>query len=469
MIRTRFAPSPTGPLHVGGARTALFNFLFARRYNGKFFLRIEDTDQERSDPRFQEDILNGLTWLGLNWDGQHLQQSLQTHRHRTALERLLAEGKAFWCAHSREELAVEREAQTTRHEPPRHICNFRDGAADSAPGEGIIRFRNDATGLITFADLIRGEVSFQAELLGDFSVAKRLDAPLYNLAVVVDDAELGVSHVIRGEDHISNTPKQLLLMDALGIARPQYAHLPLILGSDRSKLSKRHGAVSVNEYRQQGYLPEALVNFMALLGWHGEGDRECYTKEELIEHFDIADVQKSGAVFDTTKLDWMNREYLKAMPEDDFTKAVIPYMKSEWQKHVQKNPSFWSAVRALILPRMSVLGEIAESANFFFEEPYYAEELLLWKEEQTPENARGHLKALQELLETQPPDKFFAEDLRARIMPYAQQQEGGRGTVLWPFRVALTGKRASPDPFDIAAVLGRTEVIARINKAISVL
>lgn len=469
MIRTRFAPSPTGPLHVGGARTALFNFLFARRHKGKFFLRIEDTDKERSDPRFQEDILYGLTWLGLQWDDTYSLQSLQAPQHRAALEQLLAEEKAFWCTHGQEELAAEREAQTVRHEAPRHVCDFRGSSLIPEAGEGIIRFRNDATGPITFIDLIRGEVSFRGELLGDFSIAKQLDTPLYNLAVVIDDAQLDISHVIRGEDHISNTPKQLLLMDALGIPRPQYAHLPLILGSDRSKLSKRHGAVSVNEYRQQGYLPEAFINFMALLGWHGADDREHYSKRELIEHFDISGVQKSGAVFDTAKLDWMNREYIKTMPEEDFTGAVAPYLKLDWQERIRKDHSFWSGVRALILPRLTVLKEVAESVEFFFEEPHYARELLLWKEEQKPETAREHLKALRELLAAQPQNNFSAENLRNSVMPYAQRQDGGRGTVLWPFRVALTGRRASPDPIDVAAILGKTEVMSRIEKAISML
>ena len=468
MVRTRIAPSPTGPLHVGTARTALFNYLFARKHGGEFLLRIEDTDRERSDPRFEENIREGLTWLGLQWDGAAVRQSERTAEYRGALERLFAAGKIFWCAHTPQQLKGETQMQTKT--APRHHCNGRhkQRTAKTVRG-GVLRFRNDKEGAVEFTDLIRGLVTFQAPLLGDFSVAKGFDEPLYNLAAIIDDTAFGISHVIRGEDHISNTPKQLLLAEALGVMPPQYAHLPLLLGMDRSKLSKRHGSVSINEYRDQGFLSDSMVNFLALLGWHGEGNRERYSLDALVAAFTLEGVQRGGAVFDEEKLRWMNREYLKDLDNKAFRGRIEPFLKPSWREALARDAINWEAVAKLVRPRSATFVEAAEGLEIFFEVPRYPKELLLCKSTQTFDAVGGHLTAVREQCAAVSEKNFSETALRERIMPYAEAQDGGRGMVLWPFRVALSGKRGSPDPFAIAAVIGKVGTLARLDGALSVL
>lgn len=463
-IRTRFAPSPTGPLHVGGARTALFNFLFARKTRGKFFLRIEDTDRERSDVRFENDIISGLKWLGLDWDAV-ARQSERTDCYEKFLCQLLEEKKIFWCSHIAEELAQERDAQMRGKQPPKHVCTIRDEPYASNRGEGILRFKNDVQGKIHVHDIIRGDIAFRAELFGDFSVAKNLRLPLYNFAVVIDDAQMQISHVIRGEDHLPNTPKQILLQQALGITTPAYAHLPLILGKDRSKLSKRHGAVSINEYRQDGYLASALLNFIALLGWHGNGDRERYSVEELLEAFLFEGVQKGGAVFDAEKLNWMNREYIRGLTAEAFGTLALPFLKETYRTLAMERREQWRAIIALVQPRLTKLSEINEHGDFFFEQTRYPKDLLLWKPNVPYDVVRVHIASLHRMLSAIGEPHFSSAELRERIMPYAGAQEGGRGIVLWAFRVALSGKRGSPDPFDIASVIGKTATLARLEYA----
>lgn len=463
-IRTRFAPSPTGPLHVGGVRTALFNFLFARQAHGKFFLRIEDTDRDRSDVRFEDDIISGLRWLGLDWD-EMLRQSERTELYEKSLHRLLEEKKIFWCPHTTEELAREREIQMQNKQPPRHNCALRDGQYVPDGEVGILRFKNNAEGKIHVHDIIRGNVAFQAELFGDFSIAKNFRLPLYNFAVVVDDAQMRISHVIRGEDHLPNTPKQILLQRALGITAPVYAHLPLIFGEDRSKLSKRHGAVSVNEYRKDGYLAPALLNFIALLGWHGNNDRERYGINELRETFALQGVQKGGAVFNAEKLNWMNREYIQELAPEAFGTFASPFLKEAYRAFVAEHREQWQKIIALIQPRLTKLSEINDHSDFFFEQVHYPKELLLWKSTVAPDDARMHIESLLRLLGAIDDSCFSGAVLREHIMPYAEAQEGGRGVVLWAFRVALSGKRGSPDPFDIASVIGKTATLSRLAYA----
>ncbi|MEK7153985.1 MAG: glutamate--tRNA ligase, partial [Patescibacteria group bacterium] len=314
-IRVRMAPSPTGYLHIGIARTALFNYLFAKHNNGKFVLRIEDTDLERSEKKFEDDILTGLKWLGLSWD-EFYKQSDRIPIYSKYIQKLLDNGRAFWCYHTEKELEQEKIEQSEKKELQRHVCKYKGEKTETGDiKRGIIRLVVDENSArkINFEDIIRGKVEFEERLLGDFSIAKNTETPLYNFAVVVDDYEMDITHVIRGEDHIANTPKQILLQEALGFERPQYAHLPLILGEDRSKLSKRHGAVSLNEYRKQGYLPEAIFNFLALLGFTPPEGKEILSREELVEIFDLVKIHKSGAIFDTRKLDWLNGEYLKKL------------------------------------------------------------------------------------------------------------------------------------------------------------
>jgi len=385
-IRVRLAPSPTGPLHLGTARTALFNYLFAKKYQGKFILRIEDTDKERSKPEFEKNILESLLWLGLKWDegptgvvsgsqqpalsklasssqqpalsklasssqqpallrkegidsqspvpdSRYLgnygpyRQSERGEIYASYIKKLLQSGQAFWCYHTKEELKKEKEEQMKRKEPPRHICNHKNCRIKRDKSKGIIRFSSPAKKII-INDLIRGKVEFDTSLLGDFSIARDEKTPLYNLAVVIDDYKMKISHIIRGEDHLPNTPKQILLQEALGLPSVQYAHLPLILGPDKSKLSKRHGAVSLTWYKEEGYLPEAMINFLALLGWHPLDDqKEIFSLEEAIQEFSLERVQKSPAIFNLEKLDWLNGWYIRHLPLEELTKRCLPYLE----------------------------------------------------------------------------------------------------------------------------------------------
>ena len=482
-IRTRFAPSPTGPLHIGGVRTALFNFLFAKKHKGKFILRIEDTDVERSDALFENDITEGLKWLGLVWDEGPYRQSEQAKVHRDYLETLFKKKMAFWCPHSRKELTKERDEQIREKKAAAHFCSFRENSdlgqvpkkGENPPrqlaggGEGVIRFKNDWQGKeIKFQDLIRGEVRFKGDILGDFSLAKNLDAPLYNFAVVVDDALMKISHVIRGEDHISNTPKQILIQEALGIKMPIYAHLPLILGKDRSKLSKRNAVVSVNAYRRQGYLPEAILNFLALLGWRPkEDEKEILNFNQLVKEFSLENVQKGGAVFDMDKLNWFNQHYLKEIPLAELEYRLLEYIPESWQKEAKNAPVYWKKIIELERPRLVKLSDIKENAEYFFEKPHYSKELLLWKDQKKFSEVKEHLQYLKIYFEDIGQSDFNKEKLKEYVMPYAEKY--GKGNVLWPFRAALTGRRFSPDPFEVAEVLGKEKTAERLDWALELI
>jgi len=466
-IRVRIAPSPTGFLHIGTARTALFNYLFAQKHGGKFVLRIEDTDLERSDQKYEKDIFEGLKWLGIDADESPeaggpfapYRQSERTASYRRCVEKLLAESKAFWCPHTKEELEAEQKSLMTEKRPPVHWCQARDGKETT----GIIRFKSPREKeAVRFIDLVREDIEFSVSQIGDFSIAKNLDTPLYNFAVVVDDEEMQISHVIRGEDHIANTPKQVLLTKALGFQLPEYVHLPLILGSDRSKLSKRHGATSVIEYKEQGYLPEVLFNFMAFLGWNPGGEKEIFTKEDLINEFSLEKVQKSGAVFDITKLDWMNGEYIRAFKPEELLKRAKGFLPPESGKYPE---DFILKVLSLEQPRLKKLSEIGERTEYFFKEPEYDKELLRWKTMSDQEVAGSLDEAIKILskLET----SASKEDIEQMFL--AEIGEGDKGKVLWPLRAALSGKKASPGPFEIVEILGIEETIKRLQKATDLL
>ena len=323
-VRVRFAPSPTGWLHIGGARTALFNWLFARSQKGDFILRIEDTDKERSKPEFEEDIKTGLTWLGLNWD-EFYRQSERIGEYRRYLEDLLQQGWLYWCFCTKEELEAERQAMMAEGLAPKYSGRCRSLPKEEvekrlAQGEAsVFRFKVAETRL-TFKDLIRGNITFDTSLIGDIIVARSLDEPLYNFAVVVDDALMQITHVIRGEEHISNTPRQILLSKAIGAEPPQFAHLPLILNPDRSKMSKRFSDTALRDYIRAGYTKEAMFNFLTYLGWHPKEDKDAMTAEEIIKEFDLKRVQKAGAIFSIDKLDWLNAHYWKYLPIEEFIK-----------------------------------------------------------------------------------------------------------------------------------------------------
>lgn len=461
-IRVRIAPSPTGLLHIGTARTALFNWLFAKKNSGKFILRIEDTDKERSKPEHEKDILEGLIWLGLEWD-EFYRQSEREAIYKEYLEKLLKKGNAYWCFCGKEELEKEKEAMQKDGKAPKYggkcgrIIPATAGARRQSGESAVIRFRMPEK-IVKFADLIRGEVEFDTALFGDIVIAKDLENPLYNFSAVLDDGLMKISHIIRGEDHIANTPKQIAIQEALDLPLPIYAHLPLILAPDRSKLSKRFNETSLNEYRKRGYLPEAMINFMALLGWHPEGDREVFPLNEIAEKFEIEKVQKGGAIFNEGKLNWFNGEYIKSIETEDLVERAAGFAPEE---RLKDKELFQRAVLAE-RERMTRLCDFKELGGFFFELPDYETELLVWKNT-PPQKIRENLEAVLKILEVASSEDEAEEKL------ISLAEERGRGEVLWPTRAALSGKKASPGPFEIIRVIGVPESRKRLGKAVRVI
>lgn len=470
-IRVRIAPSPTGLFHIGTARTALFNWLFTKKNGGKFVLRVEDTDKERSRPEYEKDILEGLEWLGLKWD-EFYRQSERTGIYKEYLEKLLNEEKAYWCFCSRDFLDKQKEkARELGVKPSPHLCECRKLEPEEArdkleKGESaVIRFKSDIIPsrgsfgpIVSFTDQIRGTIHFHSSLFGDFVIAKDLDTPLFNFANVVDDTLMKITHIIRGEDHIANTPRQVLIQEALGFERPIYAHLPLILNHDKSKLSKRSNETSLNEYRRHGYLPEAMVNFMAFLGWHPEGDREIFSLNEIAEKFEIEKIQKGGAIFNEEKLNWFNSEYIKSLKADDLIKRTAEFAPEKWFKD---GKLFRRAVFAE-KERMTRLNDFRDLGDFFFELPQYEADLLVWKNT-LPKKTKENLEVVLKILEAVSSE----DDAEKKVMAIAEER--GRGEVLWPTRVALSGKKASPGPFEIIKVIGLEESKKRLEKAIRLL
>jgi len=471
-VRTRFAPSPTGPLHIGTARTALFNYLFAKQNNGEFILRIEDTDKERSKIKWEKNIKNGLKWLGLIWDAEY-KQSLRIKIYRKYLEQLLRENKIYWCYCTENELDLERAAQQSRGEPPKYSGKCRDLTKEQIAEfakqkcSPVLRFKIKNQ-KIKFKDLIRENLELDTCIIGDFVVAKNLDEPLYNFANVIDDAQMKISHVIRGEDHISNTPKQILLYNALNLAIPEFAHLPLILGSDRSKMSKRDGAVSIDVYKNQGYLPEALINFMALLGWNpGQGSvKEIFSMKELLKQFSLQKVQKGGAVFDVEKLKWINKYYIKNMSIDDLQYQISNIKNQKYRLKI-KNHKKNKEILTIEKERVTKLTEIGDGVKFLFiDKLQYDAKLLKWKDMAFPQ-VREALETAHKALSSIKEKDFTQKKLESKLLPLsAEWGKGDRGKLLWPLRVALTGEKNSPGPFEVAEILGKKKSLERIQKGI---
>lgn len=442
-IVTRFAPSPTGYLQAGNCRTAVFAYLYAKSQNGSFILRIEDTDKERSKKEYEEAIHQTLAWLSVVPDAVFI-QSENAGRHEELLHSLVAENKAY----------------VSKEEP-------------KEPGgrTEVIRFRNPNK-VVTFTDSVRGEISVDTTDLKDFVIAKSFTEPVFHFAVVVDDWDEGVTHVIRGEDHISNTPRQILIQEALGAPTPTYVHLPLVLGSDRSKLSKRKGALPVLEYRDLGYLPGGFLNYVATLGWRAPGsDRELYfSKDELIADFDLSGIQKGGAIFDEEKLRWINKEHLSKLSNEEFIAAVSPFLAEA--PELLAGPFRTKAGLADLRERLSSLGEArdmlkAGEFSFYQERPAVTAEKLMWKKDLSKSNTARHLQTVRELCSSVDAAHFTKEGLEAIVIPYAQEE--GKGNVLWPMRYALSGRERSPDPFTLAEALGKEETIRRMTDAISIL
>ena len=468
-IRVRIAPSPTGFLHVGTARAALFNYLFAKHESGKFILRIEDTDLERSSPKFEKDIIESLKWLGIAWDEGPSRQSDRIEIYTKYLKTLLKENKAYYCFCSEEELEAVRQDQLSRGLAPRYNGKCRSLTETEikkrlTEGESaIIRFKTHGE-KVSFNDLIRGKIEFDTSLIGDFTIAKDLTTPLYNFAVVVDDFEMKISHIIRGEDHIPNTPKQILIQQALGLPQPQYAHLPLILGPDRSKLSKRHAAVSVANYREEGYLPEALINFMVFLGWNPGTDQEIYSLTALSQEFTLEKVQKSGAVFNLKRLDYLNGFYIRQKPLDELTELCRPYLPASPAGGPKAEKDFLKKVVGLHQERLKKLSEITELADFYFQDKLnYDKELLRWKDADDQKMAES-LDNLDNLLSEISERNWAKENLEKVLMARAEKIKD-RGYLLWPLRVALAGKKASAGPIEIAAILGKEKTLTRLKEA----
>ena len=473
-VRLRFPPSPTGPLHIGNARTILFNYLFAKQNKGKTILRIEDTDKERSKLEYVQDIIDQLAWLGLTWDegpdvgGKFApyKQSQRIDLYAKYLQQLLADKKAYYCNCSAEELEAKRQDQQSRGVAPKYDGTCRD----KNNTQGVIRFKIEGK-KVKFHDLVRGDVEFDMVLSGDIVIAKDLQTPLYHFAVVVDDFEMKISHVIRGDDHLSNTPKQILLQQALGFNQLIYAHVPLLLNPDKSKMSKRAGDVTVKEYRDAGYLPEAIINFIVLLGWNPGTEREIFTLQELVKEFSIEKVQKGGAVFNMQRLDFINAHYIKEKSPATLVKLCQP-----WLPESAKNlpPKTLEKIIELHQPRVKKLSDIAEMADYFFAEKLsYEKQLLGWKE-MMPEDIREALLLCDKLL--QGIKKWDVKSIEKEILAAAEEfnkKKGypvqNRGYLLWPLRVALSGKQASAGPFEIAEILGKEKTLQRIEGAMSIL
>lgn len=471
-IRTRIAPSPTGLLHLGTARTALFNWLFTKNQGGCFILRIEDTDLERSDPEFEADIIDNLRWLGLDWDegpdigGDYgpYRQSERLDIYENSIKKLLDEKKAYYCFCSKEELEEERQAQLSQGLAPRYSGRCRRLTDEEVLEKrknfsSVIRFLMPETDVV-FKDLIRGQIKFNSGLFGDTVIAKDFRTPLYNFAVVVDDALMEISHVIRGEDHLSNTPKQILFQQALGFSQPFYVHLPLILDADRKKLSKRYSVDGIKEYRAEGYLADALVNFLAFLGWHPEKDREFLSRRELIEEFSLDRIQKGGAIFNQEKLDWLNVQHIKNSDFDRLAGELDYFIRPfGWNK----DRPFLKKVFMAERERLKKLKDFPALANFFFKLPEYEAKILIWQNAPAAEIA-GNLEKTAAVLKRIEPERWRKDELEKNLEPAIDKNK--KGFFLWPLRAAVSGQTASPGPFEIMEVLGKEEILRRIEIAL---
>jgi glutamyl-tRNA synthetase len=470
-IRVRFAPSPTGFLHVGGARTALFNWLWARHTGGTLVLRIEDTDLERSTEEMIEAILDGLGWLGIDWDEGPYFQSRLKERHQAAAIDLLESGNAYPCFCTAEELAAEREAAIARKESYVYSgrCRTLDGDLAKTRREAgephTIRFRVPA-GETAWDDIVHGPTRFANDTIGDFIVLRSDGAPVYNLAATVDDRDMAITHVIRGDDHISNTPKQILLYRALAASEPVFGHVPLILGPDKRKLSKRHGAVAVTAYRDQGYLPDAFVNFLALLGWSPGDDREVLARDELVQLFDLARITGKSAVFDVQKLEWLNGQHLSRIPGAELAGRVRPWFVEAGveESAIDARPEWFAALLDLVKARSRTLHDLVAQARPFFPGPVVYKEDAVAKFWKDPAAAYEGLGVAAEFVEDR--EEFVDVEAMERDLRALCEARGvSAGKVMQALRVALTGERVSPGIFETMAMMGRQLVVERIAAA----
>lgn len=489
--RVRIAPSPTGPLHIGTARTALFNYLFARHTGGTFILRLEDTDQVRSSLAYEKDILDGLHWLGLGWDegpevagqaarGPHApyRQMERLPRYAAAAERLLAADQAYPCYCSPEQLEADRKAQEAARQPPRYVGRCANltpderAAHEAAGRRGAIRFRV-GEGVIAFDDIVRGRVEIDVSNLGgDFVIVRADGSPLYHFTVVVDDAAMEISHVIRGEDHLSNTPKHVLLFRALGYSVPLFAHLPLILNADRSKMSKRKSQTAVADYIAQGFIREALVNYLALLGWATGTEQEVLSLEDIVERFELDAVHKGGAVFDRERLEWLNGQWIRRLPPDELIDRLRPFVEAELRAgRIDRMPSD-DELRALlpvVQDRLPTLGAIGDLAGFLWVDEVALDAATLVPKRWDVATARAALQAARSTIETVREVTFEADELEPPLRSLAEAHGWKAGDLFMTIRVAVTGRTATPPLFDTLVALGRHRVLERLDRALALL
>ena len=460
MTKTRFAPSPTGVLHVGGARTALFCWLYSRKTNGKFVLRIEDTDLERSTPESVRAILDAMQWLGLDYDEGPYYQTQRFERYQAAIRQLLEQGDAYYCQCSRERLDAMRERQMADRQKPRYDGCCRD--LGLRPQEGlplVVRFRNPQQGVVSFRDHVKGEVSVANAELDDLIIERSDGSPTYNLSVVVDDMEMAITHVLRGDDHVNNTPRQVNILRALGAPVPEYAHVPMILGDDGKRLSKRHGAVGVMEYFEAGYLPEAMLNYLVRLGW-SHGDQEIFTRDEMIELFSLDGLNKSASSFNTEKLNWINQQYLMSRPLDD----IVGLVKQRLERlQIEFDDSLdFAAVVDLYRQRANTVNELVDSILYYFVD--FADYDAKAAAKALKEPALEPLQLLHARLAQL--QSWTTVDIHAVIEGITQELEVGMGMVGQPLRVAVTGGSFSPPIDQTVELLGKARSIARIERAI---
>ncbi|MEO0263067.1 MAG: glutamate--tRNA ligase [candidate division WOR-3 bacterium] len=468
MVKVRFAPSPTGALHVGGVRTAIYNYLFAKNQKGEFYLRIEDTDPERSREDWIKIIIDGLSWIGVKWDGEIIYQSKRLEIYKEYAFKLLKEGKAYYCFCTEEELERYKEEAKILKKPfkyPRTCLKRTKEEIEKLEKEGrkkAIRFKIPE-GKTKFFDLIHGEIEFDNSEIEDFVILRPDLSPTYQLACVVDDHFMGITHVIRGDDHISNTPKQILLYKSFGWEIPQFAHLPMILGPDKKRLSKRHGATSITEFREGGFLPEAIFNFLALLGWSPGDNREIISKEEMIETFDIKRVNKRGCIFDINKLLWMNSEYIKNSPDEKIlNESLVFFEKKEWFEK-EKHMEILKKIIPLFKTRIRILKEFPEFADYFFTREYNYEKEGIDKYFIYPEV----FEIIEEVLsEINILNEFNKENLEKIVREKAKENNVKTAFIIHPLRILLTGKQVGPGLFEIMEILGKEEVIFRIKRGL---
>jgi glutamyl-tRNA synthetase len=460
MIRTRFAPSPTGYLHLGGARTALYSWAYARKHGGKFILRIEDTDLERSTEASVQAILDGMRWLALDWDEVPFFQMQRLARYREVAEQLMRDGHAYPCYATREELDTLREAQRARNQKPRYDGRWRPenakarGLTPPAGAKPVIRFRNPDAGEVSFADLVKGTITVANAELDDLVILRADGVPTYNFGVVVDDLDMSITDVIRGDDHVNNTPRQVNIMQALGAQMPRFAHVPMILGADGERLSKRHGAVSVMQYPEDGFLPDAMVNYLARLGW-SHGDAELFSREQFIEWFDLAHVSRSAAQFDPAKLRWMNHQYIKGADNATLAALVAPRVEQEGGTLAGGPPL--AAVIALLKDRADSLNALAESAMMFYAELHADAALLA---QHLTEGVRPALRDLEAALDAL--GDWSHDPINAAVQEVIKRHKLKMPALAVPVRLAVFGLAQTPSLAHVLALAGRKRVLARL-------